>query len=267
MSLSERSLYAPVGNISRTTRVIDFIFDYIRENELSIGAALPSELRTSTQLDISRSIVREAFRSLEVAGIIEKENGRAPRVGPLNSSFLTHLLVHALSTKQISVKQVLALRSSVEVSAAEEAAKHRTRSDILRLREATAGMRQSIKNPEAFVLHDLDFHDLINRASGNPLVELICEAMHECMQESMRVGLLRRRSQRDMLKVVEMHEAIADAVAQGDAATAGLCMNKHFEDTRRVLSHLDESEVTPRLKMKRTRANLHRRADRLSKLR
>jgi len=266
MALSERSLYAPVASISRTRRVIDFIFDYIRENELSIGAALPSELRTSTQLDISRSIVREAFRSLEVAGIIEKGNGRAPNVGPLNSSFLTRLLVHALSTKQISVKQVLALRSSVEVSAAEQAAKRRSRSDILRLREATAGMRQSIKKPEAFVLHDLDFHDLINRASGNPLVELICEAMHGCMQESMRVGLLRRRSQRDMLKVVEIHEAIADAIAQGDAAAARMSMNKHFEDTQKVLAHLDESKVHAPLQMKRTRADLHRRSGALSKL-
>jgi len=266
MALSERKLYAPVANISRTRRVIDFIFDYIRENELLIGAALPSEIRTSTKLDISRSIVREAFRSLEVAGIIEKKNGRAPKVGPLNSSFLTRLLVHALSTKQISVKQVLALRSSIEVSAAEQAAKRRTRSDILRLHEATAGMRQSIKKPGAFVLHDLDFHDLINHASGNPLIELICEAMHECMQESMRVGLLKRRSQRDMLKVVEIHEAIAGAIAQGDAATAGICMNKHFEDTRRVLFHLDEDEVPAPLEMKRMKADLRRHMALLSKL-
>jgi GntR family transcriptional regulator, transcriptional repressor for pyruvate dehydrogenase complex len=244
---------------------MDFIFDYIRENELLIGAALPSELRTSAKLDISRSIVREAFRSLEVAGIIEKKNGRAPKVGPLNSSFLTHLLVHALSTKQISVKQVLALRSSIEVSAAEQAAKHRTRSDILRIREATAGMRQSIKKPEAFVLHDLDFHDLINRASGNPLFELICEAMHECMRESMRVGLLKQRSQRDMLKVVEIHEAIADAIAQGHAATAGMCMNKHFEHTKKALFHLSENDVPAPLEMKGTGAAPHRHMHHLSK--
>ena len=165
------------------------------------------------------------------------------------------------------MKQVLALRSSVEVSAAEHAAKRRSRSDILRLREATAGMRQSIKKPEAFVLHDLDFHDLINRASGNPLVELICEAMHECMQESMRVGLLKRRSQRDILKVVEIHEAIADAIAQGDAAKAGICMNKHFEDTQRVFSHVHESEVSAPLEMKRTRADLYSQKHHVSKLR
>lgn len=253
MALTERRLNTPVANVSRTRKVIDFIFDHIRENELSIGAALPSELRTSTQLNISRSIVREAFRSLEVAGIIEKENGRAPKVGPLNSSFLTRLLVHALSTKQISVRQVLALRSSVEVSAAGQAAKRRTRSEILRLREAAAGMRQSIKKPETFVLHDLDFHDLINRASGNPLVEMICEAMHGCMQESMRVGLLKRRSQGDVLKIVEIHEAIAEAIAQGDAAKASMCMNKHFEDTRKALFYLDESEVHPPLEITPTR--------------
>lgn len=226
---------------SRTVRVTDYIFDYIRDNELSIGATLPSELRTSTELSISRGIVREAFRSLEVAGIIEKGNGRSPKVGPLNSAFLTNLLVHALSTRQISVRQVLALRCSIEVSAAEHAAKRRTRSDIVRLHAAVAGMRQSTTKPATFVLHDLDFHDLINRASGNPLIELICEAMHECMQESMRVGLLKRRTHSDIVKVVEIHEAIAEAIEQGNAPAAGLFMKKHFEDTLNVLSRLEDS--------------------------
>jgi DNA-binding FadR family transcriptional regulator len=115
---------------SLTIRVTDYIFAYIKDNELSTGESLPSELRTSTELNISRGIVREAFRSLEVAGIIEKENGRSPKVGELNSAFLTHLMVHAVSTKQVSVKQVIELRTSIEVLAAELAARRRTRSDV-----------------------------------------------------------------------------------------------------------------------------------------
>jgi DNA-binding FadR family transcriptional regulator len=47
---------------SLTIRVTGYIFDYIRDNELSTGESLPSELRTSTELNISRGIVREAFR-------------------------------------------------------------------------------------------------------------------------------------------------------------------------------------------------------------
>lgn len=227
----------PVDSLA--IRVTDFIFGYIRDNRLSIGGSLPSELRTSTELNISRGIVREAFRSLEAAGIIEKGNGRSPKVGPLNSSFLTHLFVHALSTKQISVKQVLELRCSIEVSAAELAARRRTRSDVLQMRSAAAGMRQAITKPPAFISRDLDLHDLISRASGNPLIELICEAMHGSMQESMRVGLLKRRSEKDVLKVVEVHEAIVEAIDQGNAHAAALHMRQHFEDTQNVLSQLE----------------------------
>jgi DNA-binding FadR family transcriptional regulator len=225
-------------NDSLTIRVTDYIFNYIRENELSTGESLPSELRTSTELNISRGIVREAFRSLEVAGIIEKGNGRSPKVGVLNASFLTHLMVHAISTKQISVKQVLELRSSIEVLAAELAARKRTRSDMQRLRSAVDGMRAAVGKPAIFVQHDLDFHDLINGASGNPLIEVICEAIHEAMQESMRVGILKRKGKGAVAKVAESHEAIANAIEQGNAGLAGQLMKKHFEEAQTALSRV-----------------------------
>jgi len=225
-------------NDSLTIRVTDFIFDYIRNKGLSTGEPLPSEMRTSTELNISRGIVREAFRSLEVAGIIEKENGRSPRVGVLNSGFLTHLMVHAISTKQISVRQVLELRCSIEVLAAELAARKHTRSDIQRLRSAVEGMRQSVGKPAAFVQHDLDFHDLINRASGNPLIEVICEAIHESMQESMRVGILKRRGGAAVSKVVESHEAIVNAIEQGNVGVAGQLMKKHFDEAQVALARV-----------------------------
>src|SRR5258708_12645511 len=102
-------------NDSLTIRVTDFIFDYIRDKGLSTGESLPSELRTSTELNISRGIVREAFSSLEVAGILEKGNGRSPRVGVLNSSFLAHLLLHPISTTHISPHHVLASTPSTHL--------------------------------------------------------------------------------------------------------------------------------------------------------
>lgn len=225
---------------SLTDRVTAYIFNYIRENELSTGASLPSELRTSTELRISRGVVREAFSSLEIAGIIKKGNGRSPKVGELNSSFLIHLLTHAVSTKQISVMQVLELRCSIEAQSAELAARRRTRSEILRLRSTVESMREAVGRPTAFVQCDLDFHDLINRASGNPLIEVISEAMQESMQESMRVGLLKRRSKSDIYHVVESHESIAKAIEQGDAKLAGSLMKKHFQDTQVLLALMQD---------------------------
>jgi GntR family transcriptional repressor for pyruvate dehydrogenase complex len=220
---------------SLTMRVTEYIFDYIRDNRLSTGESLPSELRTSTELGISRGIVREAFRSLEVAGIIEKVNGRSPRVGMLNNDFLTHLMLHALSTRQISISQVLELRVSIEVQAAQMAARRRTAGDVQRIREAVEGMRKSIGNPDAFVLCDLEFHGVLNGATGNPLVEVICGSMHECMKESMRVGILNRRGENEMLQVAESHNAIADAIEKGSASRAAELMRKHFDDAKRAM--------------------------------
>jgi DNA-binding FadR family transcriptional regulator len=223
---------------SLTFRVTNYIFDHIRRNQLASGEGLPSELKTSNELNVSRGVVREAFRSLEVAGIIEKENGRSPKVGQLNSSFLTHLMVHALLTRQVSIRQVLELRASIEVKSAELAARHRTRSDVQRLRAAVEGMRQSIAKPNSFVHHDLDFHHVINGSTGNPLVEIICGAMHESMKESMRIGLRFRKGPEEMMKVVENHSAIVDAIELGNAMLAERRMKRHFTESLRVIGRV-----------------------------
>jgi len=238
MSDSRKDTGRDMPTDSLTMKVTNYIFDTIHKDQLSAGESLPSELQTSKKLRISRGIVRESFKSLELAGVIEKANGRSPRVGAVDSSFLTHLLVHALSTRQISVIQVLQVRASIEVTAAELAARRRLRSDVQRLRFAVDGMRKSIEKPELFVQHDLDFHDVINGASGNALIEIFCCSMHECMQESMRVGLLRRRGKAGKMQVVATHAAIADAIEAGSASRAGKLMKKHFDDTHRVLGEM-----------------------------
>lgn len=228
---------------SLTLRVTNYIFDHIRQNHLSLGEGLPSELRTSTELNVSRGVVREAFRSLEVAGIIEKENGRSPRVGALNSSFLRHLLVHALLTRQVSLKQVLELRASIEVEAAALAAQRRTDVHIQRLWTAVEGMRKSLDRTNPFVQHDLKFHHIISVATGNPLIDIISGAMYESIQESMRAGLNKRRGKDDIQKVADIHAAIAAAIEDGSPTQAAQKMRKHFEETFRALARVERESM------------------------
>jgi DNA-binding FadR family transcriptional regulator len=226
-------------NDSLTMVVTSYILDHIRRYNLACGDDLPSELKTRAELNVSRGVVREAFRSLEVGGIIEKGNGRSPKVGALNGSFLTHLLLHALSTRQVSFRQVLELRASVEVKAAELAARRRTSIDIQRLRTAVQGMKQSSKALNVFVEHDLDFHDLINGATGNPLIEIIGSALHESMKETMCAGLRKRNGSEQIQEVAKSHETIALAIEEGDAAQAALLMKKHFEATLQAFGYVD----------------------------
>jgi GntR family transcriptional repressor for pyruvate dehydrogenase complex len=221
-----------MANDSLTARVTDYIFEYIRTNRLPTGRPLPSELKTSTRLGVSRGIVREAFRSLELAGIIEKSNGRSPRVGVLDSAFLTNLMVHALSTRQVSVVQVLEVRESIEVHAADLASRRRTSAQVQGLHAAADGMLASVQNRDEFVRHDLAFHGLIYSAAGNPLLEILCGAMHGSILESMRLGFLQRTGIEEVARVARLHRQIADAIGRGVAVEAVQLMKQHFDDTR-----------------------------------
>src|SRR6516162_470304 len=106
-------------------RVMQYLVKHIHDNDLKPGDRVPSEIQVSGELGISRGVVRQAYHSLRTAGILEIAMGRSPRVGEVSHAAFTPLLVHALSTEQVSVEDVLELRLAVEVHAAELAATHR----------------------------------------------------------------------------------------------------------------------------------------------
>jgi DNA-binding FadR family transcriptional regulator len=217
-------------------RVAHHLMDHIRTNRLASGERLPSEVRLSADLKISRGIVREAYRALRSAGILEISNGRSPRVGALRSTALIHLLQHALATQQASPEQALDLRSAIEVKAAELAAEKRSDEDIEVLSRAVRGMKRARRDFDAFVQHDVRFHECLGTATRNPLFAIISSALGEAMATSVRAGLESRSDQKQVLRVVESHQDIIDAIVASDPKAAGVCMERHFDEARLALA-------------------------------
>jgi len=202
-------------------------------------------VRVSADLEISRGIVREAYRSLRSAGIVEIAVGRSPRVGALRSTSFAPLLHHALSTQQASAEQALDLRAAIEVRAAELAAGKRGADDIEALAGAVRGMKRDRRDIDLFVGHDVRFHDCLGTATGNPLFGLITTALGEAMAASVRAGMESRQNQAQALRVVESHQAIVDAIAAGDSAAAAASMERHFDEARRALAMARSRKQTP----------------------
>src|SRR6266545_5863352 len=88
-------------------RVSQYLTKHIQQNDLKPGDRVPSEVQVSGDLGISRGVVRQAYHSLRTAGILEIAMGRSPRVGELSHDAFTPILLHALSTEQVSVEDVL----------------------------------------------------------------------------------------------------------------------------------------------------------------
>src|SRR5215471_9135930 len=129
------------NNLSQ--RVTEYLIKHIQDNDLKPGDRVPSEVKVSGVLKISRGVVRQAYHSLRTAGILEIAMGRSPRVGELSHDSFTPLFSHALSTEQVSVEDVLELRFAVEVHAAELAATHRDSAQVEALKKLVEGMRKT----------------------------------------------------------------------------------------------------------------------------
>ena len=229
MKTTTRSEY----NLSE--RVTQYLVKHIHDNDLKPGDRVPSEVQVGSKLGISRGVVRQAYHSLRTAGILEIAMGRSPRVGELSHAAFTPLLLHALSTEQVSVEDVLELRFAVEIHAAELAATHRNSGHVEALRRAVEGMRKTMNDLDRFARIDVRFHQLIGNATGNPLFEIFSRALRGSLESSIRVGLRSRSTLAQIEKIVDTHQAIVDAIEAQQPSRARNLMALHFDEAKNAL--------------------------------
>jgi DNA-binding FadR family transcriptional regulator len=107
------------------------------------------------------------------------------------------------------------------VRAAEVAAERRTDEDAEALLHEVDAMRRAGHRRDPFVKADLRFHEVVGRATGNPLFGLLGSALRDSLALTIRAGFDSRHSPAELARVVEIHAAIAEAIVRGDQAGAG----------------------------------------------
>lgn len=213
-------------------RVVQHLIDYTRRHRLACGAEIPSEGQISEELHVSRSVVREAYRALKTAGVLDIGNGRSPRVGRLSNRGFAQFLLHALYTEQATPAQVLDLRYSIELRAAELAALQRTEEDVIGLKREAGIMRDSLEKRQRFTNADIRFHQILGRATGNPLFELLSSALFESLGQTIRAGFDSRSSKAERRRVAQIHLGIADAIGKRNPVQARRMLKLHFDEAR-----------------------------------
>jgi GntR family transcriptional repressor for pyruvate dehydrogenase complex len=209
------------------------VIEHIRGLGLTPGEEVPSEVRTSAQLKISRGVVREAYRSLSGAGILEISNGRLPRVGHLNNNAFYQIVEHGLTTQQATVEHIIDLRTSIEIRSAELAAMNRTASHAKALEQKIDEFGKF--QAEKWVKTDIQFHVIVAEASGNPFFRLLASALLQSMEVSIRVGLNRRTMPEQIDQMMETHKRLAQAIVAGDPKKARREMIVHFNEARAAI--------------------------------
>ncbi len=205
-----------------TEQVRQRLLDAICSGELAAGARLTQE-DLAIRFDVSRQPVLQALRLLKKDGFVIEAGRRGLMVAPLDATSILH---------------VYEMRAVLDGLAARKAAMARANLDpaiIARGRKAVAGGRVS-----AMIEADSSFHDLIYRASGNPLLPEAVD--HHWRHISRAMGAV-LQSTRVRTVVWNEHEAIFAAIAAGDADRAEDLARRHAEDAGQNLARAFERQL------------------------
>ncbi len=173
------------------------------------------EIRIAEELGVSQAPVREALRDLESVRFIESSPFRGARVRGVSDAELI---------------EVYPIRGALEEVAVREAAK-RMGGDVSALEAELAGMRKA-KGVREQVEHDVRFHELIVKASGNTRLLEIWSSL----QVETRTAITALRTGLTPREAAELHEEIVDALRRRDTRAAARAIRNHFDHFGRMLA-------------------------------
>ncbi|GAA1180728.1 FadR/GntR family transcriptional regulator [Streptomyces hebeiensis] len=206
-----------------TERIARQLEHDIRSGEIAVGTKLPSERELATRFGASRNVVREVLRRLEAQHLIEVAPGRGSFVReqtPGQARSYDALYRAGRPT----VRQLIEARVPLEVEIVRLATQRATPADISAMRAARDAL-EAATDVVAKAQADVDFHEAIAAASGNPVLRIMLSSISGMMFEMM----LRSNSDPSIGEPgVPHHPEIFEAIVARDVELACERMRSHL---------------------------------------
>jgi len=211
--------FAPVDRRSFSTAVFEQILGQILDGTLESGSALPSERTLTSELGVTRQVVREALQRLDQLGLVEIRHGGSTKVRDYRAAagldLLPRLFQRADGTLDADVvRSLMEMRQAIGADAAALCASRLDDTSALR-----SALSQFDRDAAAKRSYDLDFvfWDLIVDGSGNICYRLSLNALRQSYQAAATLvaGVLA-----DELAATAMYEEVIAAIDAGDAERA-----------------------------------------------
>jgi GntR family galactonate operon transcriptional repressor len=226
--------------------------------KLKPGDLLP-EAELIAELDVSRTVLREAIKVLGAKGLVEAR----PRIGTKVSERVHWRLMDPdvlawqseTGLDEAFLRNLAEVRYVIEPAATRLAAQRATQEEADLIEEAYRQMEAHIVHSEAFIVADMQFHFGILAACHNEILEQMSSAIGEALETSRVVTIEVPGSAAAHLP---LHKAVVEAIRERDPDAAERAMRKLIE---RVQSDIDRyfREIHPqqsRLDLAKSRLRL-----------
>jgi GntR family transcriptional repressor for pyruvate dehydrogenase complex len=155
-------------HVSRGPRIYERVVEKLKESisngEILPGDPLPSERQLMDDFGVSRSSLREAFRVMELLGLIESIPGKGRFVRHPRSITEDK---EAIQLEDSAILELMEARRVLDPAVAAESAMKATPSDLTRMLRVITATERNLDNPAGRAQADFDFHLVLAEATHN----------------------------------------------------------------------------------------------------
>lgn len=207
---------------------------------------LPGDAELMSRFGVSRTVIREALKSLAAKGLVKAKARVGTRVLPRASwnMFDPDVLGWLLASgpDRELLRGLTEIRLAIEPAAAMHAAERRTEAQANEILAAVEAMQAARESIDAFTQRDLLFHHAVADASGNPFMRSISALVDVALRATFTRSSPVHNS-RAFSSVIAVHRDIALAIRDGRGEDAAQSMREAInQGFRRAMRAAPEGE-------------------------
>jgi DNA-binding FadR family transcriptional regulator len=191
------------------------------------GERMPTERTLTEQFQVSRVVVREAIRELEIKGLVRILQGPTggAYVTDLSFDHLHNAFLDLFLYNKLSVSELIHTRILIECAIARLAAAQVDPDAACRLQEALEAEQSDSLSHAEFVSNRLKVHHILAEMSGNRLLQAIASSLFRLTGEV----ILEVKPARKIIHRPEEHAPIVKAILAGKPDAAAGAMKRLLE--------------------------------------
>lgn len=199
--------------------------NYIISNNLKPGDLLPTEMNLCQTLGVSRNVLREAIKGMELMGMVQAISGKGTIVKEFNLDFIfQNVLFFTVGEQEnTAIHEMFGIRKVLELAFMRQAFHALTSEDIEIMRVCADNIRSKWEKREFFHEDDRAFHMTLFGKLNNGILNSLLEAIW-----AVDDGFQLEQKQLHLDNTIAKHEAIVDALEQHDYPAFARAMDAHF---------------------------------------
>ncbi len=209
----------------------------IISGQFTVGDMLPAERVIAEQMDVSRTVIREAMIMLEVEGFVEVRKGSGIRV--ISNTGNNDKNVESLDFSDEFMRtcgpfELLQARQLFESSIAEFAAMQATKKDLVELMKIQENAKEDDYSRDSH--WDREFHIQLARCTQNSAIVHVAEMLCKNREVNPYWKKLHEHIEDNQIRSwCSEHDLIVQALIKGDAKAAKQAAWTHIENTKQML--------------------------------